>query len=304
MDFKTLFRRLKESIVPGSDEEQQGFEDPATSGAPLPPMEPPPPSRDSVQAPFSASPASSRGGEAPFAAKAPSTPAPKPSDPNAVAGLGNKSEVPKGKGKGVGPAIVQVDQDDSSYLRRSEQVQIIQDLFADFGPRVSSYLLTQSLSEGGIGRIALKLGLEAKGQDRAKIALIEKWIRKHGVEEFGKAVGLRLAGSSGVPPAPPSTGSSSPELKVRVYDPNNPDSPNSGSHGPSTPKFIVQGRKNQSSESTPVPPPVPFGVDPPSSSGPRHVQQVSVQPIGLEGKEIQRAAHKPANSPPPKKDDK
>jgi len=75
-------------------------------------------------------------------------------------------------------------------------VQMIHDMFGEFGPTVSAYILTQILTPGGIIRILQKLELRTRGREGADLAQIETWLITNGVEAFCIRVGIRSKSSS------------------------------------------------------------------------------------------------------------
>ncbi len=81
---------------------------------------------------------------------------------------------------------------DPEYQQRSNLAKQIEVLFKGFGPRISSYLLTQALVPGGVKRVTTKLDLTSRGRDGADIAQILSWLEKNGSEAFSKRVGIRI----------------------------------------------------------------------------------------------------------------
>lgn len=112
--------------------------------------------------------------------------------------------------------LVQNEVNDSAYLQRAEQVQAIEAMFGEYGPAVSSFLLTQSLMPGGVGRVVQKLGMSSRGRDGADLAQINGWLGKHGVDAFCEKVRIRQRTSrgSGEVTPPPTDGEKLPEGKT------------------------------------------------------------------------------------------
>ncbi|CAN5435110.1 hypothetical protein BH09SUM1_BH09SUM1_17730 [soil metagenome] len=170
---------------------------------------------------------------------------------------------------------------DQAYRQRSEQVNSIEALFGEFGPSVCSYMLTQSLSSGGIGRVIKKLNLNSRGRDGADMAQIEGWILKNGVEPFCKSVGIRTTAPTPLPmttPMGPTLGAS-----------------------PSTPGLTVKplpeaSRTPRPSNMTPLPVSGEFPRAP--AVAPTHIQRVSVQPTSLKGKDVMRVQTRDAFEDP------
>lgn len=74
-------------------------------------------------------------------------------------------------------------------------------MFGEFGPVICAYMLSQSLSQGGVARVVTKLGLRSKGRDGADMAQVENWLLRHGVEKFRAKVGLRQNAHDAPPPS-------------------------------------------------------------------------------------------------------
>lgn len=93
--------------------------------------------------------------------------------------------------------LVVSDESHQAYRERDEHVRRVHELFGVFGSVISSYVLTQSLSSGGVGRILSKLQVTSRGRDGADLAQIEGWILKNGADSFCKVVGIREHASAG-----------------------------------------------------------------------------------------------------------
>lgn len=167
--------------------------------------------------------------------------------------------------------VVQSGINDTAYRERSEMVDQIDALFGDFGPSVSSYMLTQALSNGGVKRVTAKLELRSRGREGADLALIANWINSHGVERFCRAVGLRFGPSHTFPAVEKPQQEKKP--KHRVIDPNGEQSPK---------------------EKAPSPRPQ-AAPDRPEGSTHTHKQKVSVTPVSLSNgsSELDEEAHSP-----------
>lgn len=160
-------------------------------------------------------------------------------------------------------------QGDSFYAARAEHVNRVREMFGEFGTQISSHILTQSLTEGGVGRIIVKLGLVTRGRDGADLAQIENWILKNGVESFRKAVGLRAVDAP--QPATPdnrrgiapisATGTKSVGVIVRPLD----DEESQNALRRATPRTFPMRDANL----------VP--------NSPIHTQKVTVKPVNLAG---------------------
>ncbi len=115
-----------------------------------------------------------------------------PADPPSSSGIAGLHQ--RHDDEGAPPprsGVVQNDVNDSVYKMRAEQVARIDAMFGEFGPAVSSYLLTQSLMPGGIKRLVQKLELQSRGREGADLALIANWITEAGTATFCQKVGLR-----------------------------------------------------------------------------------------------------------------
>jgi len=73
-----------------------------------------------------------------------------PSDPNKIAGLGHRND------KSSSPIVVN-DANDTVYRKRSSVVDEIEEQFSRFGPRISTYLLTQLMMPNGMKLARLEL---------------------------------------------------------------------------------------------------------------------------------------------------
>ncbi len=168
------------------------------------------------------------------------------------------------------PGIVQSDGEDSFYNERAEQVQRIQEIFGEFGPTISSYVLTQSLTSGGVGRIVTKLGLTTRGRDGADLAQVENWLLKNGVEKFCKTVGLRLPGASAPASSTSSVKPPADKIVVRRIDPT---ITRENEEGPVVSVPVASRTVNRASTINPnTPQPVRS-----------HLQKVTVTPVRLDG---------------------
>ncbi|MCC6547850.1 hypothetical protein IT570_11855 [Candidatus Sumerlaeota bacterium] len=160
---------------------------------------------------------------------------------------------------------------DSFYAQRQEHVNRVREMFGEFGSQVSSYILTQSLTEGGVGRIIIKLGLVTRGRDGADLAQIENWILKNSVEAFHKAVGLRAPGAGASPPRDNRpgvaeisvSGDKSVGVTVRTLDDNEDNNEIRNALRLATPRTFP-ARDTKPRPAT-------------------HTQKVSVQPVNLNG---------------------
>lgn len=189
-----------------------------------------------------------------------------PSGGKGIAGLSNRNDAPA-RGR---PAIVQSDGEDSFYNERAEQVQRIQEIFGEFGPTVSSYVLTQSLTSGGVGRIVIKLGLTTRGRDGADLAQVENWLLKNGVEKFCKTVGLRLPGAASSSSSTSAVKPPSDQIVVRRIDPT---ITRENEEGPVVSVPVASRTVNRASTINPnTPQPVRS-----------HLQKVTVTPVRLDG---------------------
>lgn len=222
--------------------------------------------------------------------------------------------VPGLRTRGDGPAIagiVQNDKDDSVYNMRNELVQRVEAMFGEFGPQVCAYMLTQALTTGGIARVVKKLGLTSRGRDGADMAQVEAWILKNGVEPFCKVAGVRIGPAAPPPPMPdPGTGMrEGKDPRVRPLDPSAlpvregtaQGRPGGGGTSPgySPPPGFSKGAVVGGAHPAP-PPPQRYGAPttppanphapatPPGGAPQGHLRKVSVTPIGLAGKDIQK----------------
>jgi hypothetical protein len=198
-------------------------------------------------------------------------------------------------------AIVQNEKDDSVYQMRSGHIAQIEAMFGEFGPQVCSYMLTQSLSDGGVKRTLAKLGLQSRGRDGADLALIENWILKSGVPEFCQKVGLKLHRNAPPPPLAPPPIKEEPKMTVRSITPGSPEplaSPDARSARPAgfNPRNAETrpGIYPRPAESRPAP------SGPPAPGNPSPLQKVSITPIGLAGKDVQRVHNRPAPAEAPR----
>jgi hypothetical protein len=185
--------------------------------------------------------------------------------------------------------VVQNDTDDSVYNQRSEHVQRIENMFGEFGSTICAYMLTHSMTDGGVKRIITKLSLSSRGREGADLALIESWILKNGAEAFAKAVNLRLQPAAAPPPplAPPPA---KHDVKVTVRP---LEAPRPGGGG----FAYAPGAKPRTENFPPTEPRSPDTPTPSSGETNQrgHLQKVTVRPIGLQGKEVVRLHQRPEN---------
>lgn len=166
-----------------------------------------------------------------------------PPDPNKIAGLGHRSD-------GANAPIMMNDADDTVYRKRSSVVDEIEEQFGRFGPRVSTYILTQLMMPNGMKMLLTKLDLRSRGFEGGDKALIENWIDLNGPDEFSKRVGLRHRDSESSNPLtanlpPDKETNSAPDLRIR------PMAKKVGRPSSATPKTDPP----PSSNSVPLPPP-------------------------------------------------
>ncbi|MBI1290032.1 hypothetical protein GC173_02140 [bacterium] len=203
------------------------------------------------------------------------------------AGLHQRDPASTG-GRSRSEGVVQNEKDDSVYNMRSEHVSRIEAMFGEFGPAISSYMLTQSLTDGGVRRVLVKLDLQSRGRDGADLAQIENWILRHGIETFCDKVKIRLGGAAPPPPpmAPPPQ-KDEPRVTVRPLQPNRP-----GAQAP------VMGTPRPGPQQ---PRPRPVGQENSSPANPQNspTQKVAFAPIGLVGKDVQRVHSRPESPAPP-----
>jgi len=235
MDFKGFFDKVKsgvdkaKSLVTGSDESQADVVD----GSAQPDTTPVPgdsPTGTGSSGSHGKS-GSIRSNEQAENFRSPSAPDPGPGMP----GFSQRQRgVSDSHGANRAP-VIQNGTDDTVYMKRSAQVNRIEAMFGAHGPRISSYLLSQSLTPGGVSRVVQKLGLESRGREGADLAIVEKFLSQKGAEAFCKVVGLRLAGDSPAPPpiqspaGSPSESSNAVGLRVRVLDMASQGGPAEGS---------------------------------------------------------------------------
>jgi hypothetical protein len=150
--------------------------------------------------------------------KPPSGPAMPAAAGDKIAGLSHRSA---GRRHAEG-GIIQNEKDDSQYNARSEMVERVESMFGEFGPVICSFMLTQWMMPGGIGRILSKLELRSRGRDGADLAQVENWILRNGTEAFCKAVGIRLEPIKAGPQPDPPTNQGDPRLVVRELKPASP----------------------------------------------------------------------------------
>jgi len=166
--------------------------------------------RSSVGAPPSSAPSGRLQEPIPPTAPPPMLP---PADPNKIAGLAHRGE------KSSAPLVVN-DANDTVYRKRSSVVDEIEEQFGRFGPRVSTYLLTQLMMPNGMKMLLAKLELRSRGFEGGDKSLVENWIDLNGTDEFAKRVGLRTRDSESSNPVtanlPPETASSSPPADLRI----------------------------------------------------------------------------------------
>ncbi len=320
MSFKHLFKSLKDKgqdlassakkLLPSADE---GVDDslPATvpppppgPGVPPPPAPPPAASSSSgmVSRPSLPPPARPGSPSGAIVGMAPVLP-PGPNDPARIAGLGRRGD--------PNAPIVENEVDDTFYQKKQGIVDDVDERFGRFGPRVSSYILTQSMLPNGLKMVLSKLELRPKGFDAGDKGQIEKWIEAHGPEEFARRVGLRLRDSDSASPLtanPPSEKSpSSSPVRVRQlqkpkgqFDSDLPGRGSSSSHPLPRPRMADP----PSSSGRPLPPPAPPPPPPPAPSGtiaapsgtikeePRkQLTPADLKPVALgEGPEFERRA--------------
>lgn len=264
MSFKDLFKSLKDKgqdiasnakkLLPGGEE---GVDDslPPTvlPGDPLepPPLAPPPagPSSGTISRPAGmTSPTKPTSSAGAIVGMAPTMP-PGPNDANRIAGFGKR-------GDSKSP-IIENDVDDTFYQKKQGIVDDVDERFGRFGPRVSSYLLTQSMMPNGLKMVLSKLELRPKGFDAGDKGLIEAWLDKNGTDEFARRVGLRLRDSDSSSPlnAGPQSEKPGAPNPVRVRQLQKPKG-----------QFDSDLPARGSSSSQPLP--RPKITSPPSSQGP------------------------------------
>lgn len=253
MDFRGLFNKLKEQVTGPTAEPvaEEPLEEEVTPGS----MGQEPPAR------------------------------PTPTGKGNPAGLQTRDPSGTG-GRSRTHGVVQNEKDDSVYNMRSEHIARIEAMFGEFGPTVSSYMLTQSLTDGGVRRVLMKLELQSRGRDGADLALIENWILRHGADSFCERVKLRNNRSAPPPPpsAPPNPSREALNVTVRPLEGNRP-----GHQAPQTSQNRVGPR------------PRPVGQENASSQGApaSHLNKISITPLGLAGKDVQRVHQRPESGPQP-----
>lgn len=171
--------------------------------------------------------------------------------------------------------VVQNEVNDNAYLQRAEQVQAIEAMFGEYGPAVSSFLLTQSLMPGGVGRVVQKLGMSSRGRDGADLAQINGWLGKNGADAFCEKVRIRQRTSRG-----------SGEITPPVADGHGVPE---GEKMPEGKTYRTRGQQKPS--------------DTQSKSAPSHVQSVDVEAVSLSGeprKVVEPPMAPDAPPPPPK----
>jgi hypothetical protein len=199
-----------------------------------------------------------------------------------IAGLGTNED----PDSGPAPAnrVVQNAVDDSAYQARARQIEHIHALFGDYSNRTCTYLLTQSLMDGGMARLVERLGMRPRGRDGADMAQIAQWLTENGEERFCRAVGVRLSGDTGPVPPPITHPASAPD--------------------PATPPGVrVQPLGTRSASSSRPPKPAPRTVRDPSSTGTgaSHRTKVSFTPVSLKPA-AEDEGHPPASlADPPSK---
>lgn len=177
--------------------------------------------------------------------------------------------------------VVHSTPENTAYQQRSEQVQRIEAMFGGYGHTISSYLLTQSFTEGGVRRVVEKLSLSSRGRDGADLGQICQWIETHGTEEFCRRTNLRLKPQPAPAPDAGGSGTGEAEVRVRPLDLRTRQSSDSDSNRE---KMATGPRPRQMG---------PGETQPVNFEGAR--QKITVQPVGLDGKEIDRLRRSNAN---------
>ncbi len=259
MGFKSIFDKIKSSVKETADQ----FRTPSNLDEDFlsaPPPEPPP-----LDAP-------SESNVTHRSESAPARPAVRTETPQLSSGQNKKL---------ASPVLRESDPEESSYMRRSESVNAVEAMFAEFGPKVCAYVLTNTLMPGGIGRVVQKLGLRSRGRQGADMAVVENFLRQQGVEEFARLTGIKLVDDGSTPPPPEEKkkqcDSSDPRLKVKVID--KPKTPkrrsNVGLSDTASQEFVADS-SNQSKAHIHKP-----QVQDGANAPPSHLRQVSVKPMNL-----------------------
>ncbi len=244
MDFKKVIRKLKNTVTQKL-ESQSSFDESSDSSIPVPPESPSPQSADSVPNSNPPSPAKSRD-------SIPGVRKRLEDDPD--------SDSPRG-------AIVQNDIDDSVYNMRNTYVKAIDETFGEYGPKVCAYILRQTLIPNGLALMLAKLNMSSRGRTGADHAVLEAWIRKHGVESFAKRVGIRLEESSGdLQDAArkleeQKREKSEPMLKVKELPKRRINLEARGDRNPSSTDFAEGTPQEPSRQTNSFPPPPPRGAE-------------------------------------------
>lgn len=164
-------------------------------------------------------------------------------------------------------------QDNAMAAQKAENVARIESMFGEFGIAVCSYMLTQSMTPGGVGRVLKKLSIPSRGRESADMAQVENWVLKEGAEAFCTLVGIRHEGNAHFPPnAPPLHG----EEHSSGHPSQNPLRPLLSAAKGTREVGIGCG-----AEKILRPTPKEEGQQDKS-----HINNVNVQPIGLQGKNL------------------
>ncbi len=309
MAFKNFFDKLKDKsqdIASGAKKlvsgpgEQAPFDD----GMTIETTPDRPSGTHSRSAQVGAPPSSPPSGRAPEPVPPTAPPMLPPSDPNKIAGLGHRND------KSSSPIVVN-DANDTVYRKRSSVVDEIEEQFSRFGPRISTYLLTQLMMPNGMKMLLTKLDVRSRGFEGGDKALVENWIDLNGPDEFAKRVGLRTRDSESSNPVtanlstepPPS---SAPDLRIRpmakkvagIHDsPGRPGNSASSNSIPLPPP--TSSKPRAAAPPRPAVAPPPSATPRPSSDQEPHPadESVKIRPVAISHDAERRASM--ARSPLP-----